>query len=286
MPRFVSVTSLSARVCGVLLVPFLAGIVAAQAQTNLLTNGNFEADALLTGWTTVNVRDPTDVNQTRDFLADKPGTTTPNAVYRFFSPPNGFPGGGGNYYAVSVSDYPGESALLQAFTTPSVPTGGGLKVTFTFDWFVNDQSGYSNTLSNPSGLDYTTGGTYQNNQYARVDLITASAATFSTSVADVLFNVPLSVPINLNPGLSPNPYQRTTVDLSPYVQAGKTYKIRFAEVDNLSPLNFGVDNVSITASITAEPATLPFFAVAPAALLLVRLLRRRRVGAAERKIAA
>ena len=246
-----------------------AGLGRAEAQTNLLSNGNFETGTFA-GWTVANVRDPTDTNNSRNFFIDAPGTNTPFAGgIEFKTEPNELSGGGGNFYAITVSDFPGETALIHSFTTPTVGSGAGLRVTFTFDAFVNDQSGYSNTLSDGGSLDYTTGGLSQprSNQFARVDLLRASSADFSTSASDVLLNVPLNVPINPLPSQRANPYQRYSVDLSPYVQANTTYKIRFAEVDNLSALHLGVDNVGIRAEITPEPSTLaltlPFVGIAP-----------------------
>ena len=136
-------------------------------------------------------------------------------------------------------------------------------------------------MSDGGSLDYTTGGLAapRSNQFARVDLLTSSATNFSTAASDVLFNVPLNVPMNPTPNTTPNPYQRYSVDLSPYVQANTTYKVRFAEVDNLSALNIGVDNVGIRADITPEPCTLalllPFAGMAP---VLFRLRRKAKKG--------
>ena len=245
--------------------------------TNLLTNGNFETGTFA-GWRVVNVRDSSDINTTRNFYLDTPGTQTPGVTnspgnsYSFNTASNTLPGGGGSFYAVTTSDAPGETALLQSFTTPTAGSGRGLKLTFTFDLFVNDQSGYSNTASDGGSLDYTTGGlsSPRSNQYARVDLLSSAAADFSTNTSDVLFNIPLAVPVNMSPAGSPNPYQRYTVDLTPYVQANTTYKVRFAQVDNLSALNLGVDNVSITAQVTPEPSALALFVFAPALWLARR----------------
>src|SRR5205807_2565369 len=98
------------------------------------------------------------------FYISTPGADTPSVGGSFFSTaPNP---AGGSFYAVSTSDYPGAHALIQDFTVAS----GTSSLNLAFQLFVNDQSGFGGVVD-PSGLDYTTGGTFQDNQHARVDIL-------------------------------------------------------------------------------------------------------------------
>jgi hypothetical protein len=216
----------------------------------LITNGGFETGAF-TGWTLANQANPLDVGNQNHFTISTPGADTPpvNGIF-FNTAPNPT---GGAFYAVSVADLPGAHALLQDFTVTSPSS-----VLLSFQMFVNDQSGIG-PIVDPTGLDYTTGGAFNDNQHARVDLLRAGASDLSTNPADVLANFYLGVdPINFdqNTGnLIPNPYTNYSFDLTSLVGAGGTYRLRFAEVDNLSALNVGVDNVSILAAVA--PPSVP-----------------------------
>ncbi|MCW3055438.1 MAG: hypothetical protein JWN14_4608, partial [Chthonomonadales bacterium] len=193
-----------------------------------------------------------------------PGSLTP-AVDGFSFDTSGNPGGG-QFYAVTASDNPGAHALLQDFTVPTAATDLNL----SFQMFVNDQSGIGSVVD-PSGLDYTTGGTFDGNQHARVDILRAGAGDLSTAAGDVVSSFYLGVD---NPGgATPNSSVNYSFDLSSVLTPGQSYRLRFAEVDNLSSLNQGVDNVSLTA-VTPEPGTLALlFGTSVAGSLF---LRRRR----------
>ena len=71
------------------------------------------------GWTVANVRATSDNNNTRNFFIDTPGTTTPtiNGI-SFNTAQNTQAGGGGSFYAVTMSDYPGRN---RAFTRVHYP---------------------------------------------------------------------------------------------------------------------------------------------------------------------
>ena len=56
-----------------------------------------------------------------------------------------------------------------------------------------------------------------------------------------------------NGNLIPNPYLTYSADLTGLLTAGQTYRLRFAEVDYLSALNLGVDNISLLATPAATP---------------------------------
>lgn len=209
----------------------------------LLTNGNFETGTF-SGWTLADQLNPADMQNQDHFYLSAPGTTTPAVDgITFTTAPNP---AGGKFYAISTGDFPGAHALLQNFTVPQ----NAAKVTLSFQMFVNDQSGFGPVLD-PTGLDYTTGGTFNDNQHARVDILTTSAGDLSTAPADIVENLYLGVD---NPGGNlPNPYLNYTFNLTAFLTPGQSYRLRFAEVDNLSALNVGVDNVSLTASETAVP---------------------------------
>ncbi len=233
-------------------VALCGSVGVANAQTfSLLTNGNFETGTFA-GWTRANVRDASDVNTTRNFYIDTPGTTTPENNTNTPPPPSTITpfatagnASGGNFYAVSTSEAPGQSALIQNFV---VPDAANLNVTLTFQMFVNDQSGFGGVVDS-SGLDYTTGGAFRDNQHARVDILSSTSSEFTTMPGDVVRNFYLGADgVNL-----PAPYVTYTFDITANVVRGATYRLRFAEVDNLSALNVGVDNVAVTAVVVPEP---------------------------------
>jgi hypothetical protein len=225
----------------------------------LITNGGFETGDF-TGWT-VDVQ--------------------PGGAGAFFAADNSVPPGGGlfalpfgpnpsvgprsgNFYA--VSDQTGASAqtLIQSFTVP----GPGLLVNLSFALFVNDWSG-AGPIVNPAGLDYTA----TPNQHARVDLLTSAATAFDTS-AGVLSTFYLGV----DAGPGPHDYTDYNFDLTPFVGAGGTFQLRFADVETEGFLNQGVDNVSITATplvaAASEPTAILLVALGCVALSLA-LWRRR-----------
>ncbi len=242
-----------------------------QAQGELLTNGNFETGDF-TGFILANQVNPSDNANADHFYISTPGSNTPavNGV-TFTTSPNP---AGGNFYAVSTADLPGAHALLQNFTVPANPCGLHL----SFQMFVNDQSGIG-PIVDPSGLDYTTGGLAQpnDNQHARVDILRAGAADFSTAPADVVDNLYLSVdPSSFDPSSSliPNAFKTYTADLTGVLTPGSSYRIRFAEVDNNSAINVGLDNISLVAS-TPEPGTLALMAGLGLSGTMLTLRRRR-----------
>ena len=101
----------------------------------------------------------------------------------------------------------------------------------------------------PPTLDFSTP---QLNQRARVDLMTTTADPFSLDPADVLMNLfETKVGDPLVSG-----YNAYHVDVTSVLQqlAGQTVRLRFAEVDNVAPFNFGVDQVDIDA--VPEPGTI------------------------------
>ena len=242
-----------------------AGLAALPVQADeILTQGNFEAGSL-SGWKAVSQLNAADTIGADRFYVGTPGSLTPAVGGIVFDTAANSPGG--SFYAVTASDNPGAHALLQNFAVPAAST----KLILSFQMFVNDQSGAGPNVD-PSGLDYTTGGTFANNQHARVDILRAGSADLSTTLADVVANLYLGVD---NPGgTTPNPYGSYTFALTSALAPGSSYRLRFAEVDNLGSINLGIDNVSLTAT-TPEPGALTL----PMGLSIVGslcFLRRRR----------
>jgi hypothetical protein len=208
-------------------------VAPAFAGTQLITNGGFETGAL-TGWSTLGTAQSDDL-----FYADNTGST----------PLNGFPTAGadsGTWYAVSdmtglVS--PESSYLTQSVTIPVGATDDLL----TFDIFVNDDFGGAGT-----------GG--------EVAVWTNSANPLTDAPLAVVYG-PSDTAVS---GGTPNPWLPESVDITSDLTAGTTYQIGVLESDSTGPINVGVDNFSLVATVattTPEPATL-----LPSALLLAGLL--------------
>ncbi len=213
---------------------------------NLLTNGSFETGDF-TGWTVHNLpgSDTTGTfaigNNITDNLLTPPGPSTPISELPSVGAKTG------NYYAVSDSLGPGTHVLLQSFT---MPIGFHSLVRLSFDMFTNDW--YGGGVMNQNGpLDHNQLDGMSNlipTQFARVDLLTASADAFSVNTGDVLD----TLYIGEDTGYPANPYTHYSFDISSIVNAGDTYQLRFAEVDNQFTLNQGIDNVGVTTQ-TPEP---------------------------------
>lgn len=199
------------------------------APIQLITNGDFEAGSL-TGWTVSNL-----AGGSGDWYFDVPGTSTPfSGLSTLASSANGLG------YAVSDQGGPGTHALIQAFTL-----GPSVSVVLRFDIFVNDWDG--GPLYGGQGLNHIGPA----NQFGRVDILSSGATAFDTGVG-VLANYFLGV----DAGADPHAFTSYLFDVTSVVGAGGTFALRFAETDNQSFFNLGVDNVSILAEPVPEPSTL------------------------------
>jgi hypothetical protein len=218
-------------------------VAPAFAGIQLITNGGFETGDL-TGWSTLGTAGSDDL-----FTADNTGIT----------PLNGFPTVGpdsGSWYAVSDMTglvTPESSYLTQTVTIPFGTTDDLL----AFDIFVNDVFGGSGT-----------GG--------EVAIWANGANPLTASPLSVVYGPSDTAVSNGNP----NPWLPQSIDVTSSLTPGSSYLIGVLESDSTGPINVGVDNFSLMATVattTPEPGTL-----FPSALLLAGLfvyLVRRKAGA-------
>lgn len=219
----------------------LMGLYSMTASAALITNGGFESG--LAGWTVAD-----QLGSDGTFFLQS-GTLSPANGFTVPAPPEG------SQAAMSDAGAGGSHVLYQDFTVP-VGTSSG---TISFALFINNGAGQFHVPSAATtGLNW---GTAVLNQQVRVDILGSSAAEFSVDPADVLQNLYQSA--TADPLLSG--YSLITVDISALLAAnqGNSVRLRFAEVDNVSFLNLGVDSVDITTSAVPEPAS---FGVALAGL--------------------
>ncbi len=199
----------------------------AHASANLLTNGNFETGNY-TGWS---VNTQSGSNGSLQVVANN-GGNSPISGFAYASNANG-----GNWFSITDQSGPGSYSLTQSFTLATAST-----VTISFDLFANNQSGVD--INN--GRDYTAGG----DQNAEVDLLLGGANAFTNASADIVSTL-------YGPGSNtvgnPSPWSSFSSTLA---LAAGTYQLRFAETDNQSFFQEGVDNVSVTTAAVPEPGSM------------------------------
>lgn len=136
--------------------------------------------------------------------------------------------GGQPARCVGAEDGPGSHVLYQDI---ALPTGMSHRLSF----FVSYRN-QAHTFASPATLDFQG----PQNQQFRVDVLNPTADVFSVAPDDVLATV-----FQTKPGDQPTlATTAKTFDLSPF--AGKTIRLRFAEVDNLFMFQAAVDGVKIT----------------------------------------
>lgn len=205
----------------------LACALSAPLHAQLITNGGFESG--LAGWTRA------DQLGSDGTFTSQSGTTSPVNAFPVSPPPEGVAA------AMTDAEGPGSHVLYQDFV---VPTGGG-PYALAFALFVRNAEGAGNFYV-PGALTTLDFATPALNQQARVDILTTVADPFSVAPADVLLNLFGTLPGD--PLISG--YTQHSVDVTALFQAhsGQTLRLRFAEVDNVSPFNLGVDAVAIVSS--------------------------------------
>jgi hypothetical protein len=193
-------------------------IAAAPAGAATVTNGNFETGTLA-GWTVQDQPTGTDGS----WFATS-GASTPAGP-----PPEG------TFAAVTSQSGPGSHLLYQ-----DIALEAGFAHQLQMFVYYNNQNG---AFFAPDTLDADV---VPNQQY-RVDVLAANAAPTSVAPSDVLVQV-----FRTDPGepavLGPT---QVTVDLTPF--AGRTVRLRFAEVDNQFFFNAAVDDVRIVSTPRTPP---------------------------------
>ena len=214
----------------------LAFTAKADIQLQLLTNGGFETGSLA-GWA---VTPPGVFEGT--WFADNT-ILTPKSFNPTVGPASG------NWYAVTDQYGPGVNALSQAFTVPL----GTVHVQWSFKMFVNDW-----------GPDFGPG-----TQYVQA-LLLGDGADPVTGLP--IFSQVPDPPVLVTAGV-PNPYLAYSFDITGLVTAGQTYQIDFLERDADAPMNVGVDDVSVLATVP-EPGSV---ALLLSVLAAAGIVRRRRL---------
>lgn len=213
----------------------------------LIVNGGFESG--FSGWTRVD-----QVGSNGGFMLQS-GTASPVNGLKVPAPLQG------SGAAMTDQGAGGSHVLYQDFVVPMNATGGSL----SFSLFINSGEDFRA----PATLDWATPIL---NQQARVDILSAGSNPFSVASSDVFMTLFQTQPGSVSaPG-----YVSFAVDISPLLAThqGQTLRLRFAEVDNVSFFNLGVDAVSVAA--IPEPASALLSAVGVLALLGGGALRKSR----------
>jgi len=211
----------------------LIAVPAFAAGPNLVVNGDFEQNggpgtSALNGWTISNQSGGSGSWYAQTGTYPMPSTERCSNE-SVAAPPSGFA-------AMSNQSNKGSHILYQDIAIPA--TGG--KVTLTYDLFLYSHRSYRNQPT----LDYNV---LPNTQF-RADIMDPSAA-----VTDVGSGVLTNIYQSQDGDLSYSPYKGQTIDLTQF--AGRTIRLRFAQVDNVDCFNVGLDNISIT--IESCPVTAP-----------------------------
>jgi len=203
------------------------------AASNLVVNGDFELNGgpgtnKLTAWVIADQAGSSGswYAQTGAFPMPPTERCSNESVA---APPSGFA-------AMSNQSFKGSHVMYQDIALPALAT----KITLTYDLFIYTHGGFANQPT----LDFNI---LPNTQF-RADVVDP-AAPVADMGSGVLMNVYQSKPGDLRYA----PYAMQTADLTQF--AGRTIRLRFAQVDNVDCFNAGLDNVSIT--VEACPAAAP-----------------------------
>ncbi|MGE3819063.1 MAG: PEP-CTERM sorting domain-containing protein [Isosphaeraceae bacterium] len=212
------------------------------ARADLVTNGGFEFG--LSGWTRED-----QLGSEGSFLLQT-GVSSPVNGFPVPAPPEG------TRAAMTDAQGPGSHVMYQDIV---IPVGATLYY-LQFKLHVNNQAGVF-FVPGTAGLDFATPAL---NQQARVDLLRQGAGAFSVAAADVVFN---AFRTNVGDTFGNNYFDVIrVVDLTGL--GGQTLRLRFAEVDNVAPFNFGVDSVSLSA--VPEPSPIALSVIGAGLVVLTR----------------
>ena len=200
----------------------LAGLVTLLAMTGTaqaasVSNGGFETGDF-TGWT---VEDQPGSSGSWFVYS---GTSSPASGFGVPAPPQG------TFAAISDQNSPGSHLLYQ-----DVALEAGFRHELRFVLYYANQVG---SFAAPDTLDFNA----SPNQQYRVDILDPAAPVTSVAASDVLatvFRTEVGDPATLAP-------MTIIFDLTPY--AGRTVRLRFAEVDNQGFFQAGVDDVRIAST--------------------------------------
>lgn len=221
--------------------------IAAHAAPSI-ANGGFESG--FSGWTRVN-----QLGSDGTFFLQS-GTSSPVTGFPVPAPPQGVSA------AMTDQGAGGSHVLYQDF----LASAGS--ATLSFSLYVGNRA---EAFFVPGHLDWATA---ELNQQARVDIVKVGAGAFSTAAGDVLlslFSTKLGDPLESG-------YTTYSFDLTSFLglHTGEVLRLRFAEVDNVAPFQFGVDNVRFDSlAAVPEPESALLLGIGLAALL-GRLSRRQR----------
>jgi hypothetical protein len=235
-----------------LTVSTLVAVVLGLADTSsvlaipVISNGGFEAG--LTAWTKAD-----QIGSEGTFFSQS-GTLSPVNNDPVPAPPEG------TRAAMTDAQGPGSHVLYQDFAA----TPGGAALSFAL--FIGNRA---DRFATPASLDFSTAAL---NQQARVDIVKNTGDPFSVTAADILLNL-FQTKVG-DPLISG--YNTITTDISALLaaHAGETLRLRFAETDNLSTFQLGVDNVRIDP--IPEPASMLLLSAALVMLVGCRAATRSR----------
>jgi hypothetical protein len=214
----------------------------------VLTNGDFESGFI--GWSRA------DQLASDGTFFQQSGTNSPVNGDAVPAPP------GGNLAAMTDAGAGGSHLLYQDFLIGPPITSATLK----FDLYIGNRAGL---FAAPATLDWAINAF---NQQFRVDILTGSADPFSILAGDIL----ASIYQTQDTDPMESGYDSLSFDITSVVNAhlGQSLRLRFAEVDNIGPLQVGVDNVSIDTSTTSVPEPTSLALVLGGILLGSRRARR------------
>jgi hypothetical protein len=234
-----------------------AFIIVSIGHTQIITNPGFESG--LSGWT--QVIQPSSSGG----FSQQSGTLSVLSALPVPVPPQG------SFAVMSDQTEPGSYVLYQNFVVPTFDIKGELSLYY----FIHN---YAFDFAVPTPETLTTNLMIlgvPNNQQARIDIMTASSAPFSTAPSDVLANV-----FKTDPGDTLNTvnYVQLTDDLTGLLQshAGETLRLRFAVANNSGNLHFGIDDIHFVTPASAPVPEPSSYAIVGAALLSALVVLRRR----------